>query len=128
MNKKPKRAKKASTGRAKKIEGLSQAHGKEESFKPTTLDQIWGDTGISEYKTLDESVYSQQLDAMNKSDLQNHASKKGLIPVDDRGLLTKRLINEFRKHVNQYQMPQDSVENGYENLSPEARKTLEEGR
>ena len=122
------RKKTTTAKKTKKVEDMSQAHGKVEKPLYTTLEQIWGDTGISEYKTLDESVYSQQLDAMNKSDLQNHASKRGLIPVDDRGLLTKRLINEFRKHVNQYQMPQDSVENGYENLSPEARKTLEEGR
>ena len=38
------------------LEDLSQAHGKEEKFVPTTLDQIWGDEGLSKYGTMEESV------------------------------------------------------------------------
>ena len=121
MNKKPKK-------RAKKLKNLSQAHGKDESLQPTTLDQIWGDTGISVYRTMDENVYRQEIDALNKSDLQSHASKRGLVPVDDRRLLTGRLMTEFRKHVNQYRVPKDTIDNSHENLDPSVRKTLEEGR
>lgn len=121
MNDKPKKG-------GKKLQNLSQAHGQEETFKPTTLDQIWGDRGLSEYQTMDENVYKSGLDDMNKSDLQTHASKKGLVPIDDRNLLTKRLLSEFRKHVNQYRVPTDTLDNSYTKLSPEVRKTLEEGR
>ena len=126
MNKKPKKA--AKKTKRSKIDNLSQAHGKEETFKPTTLDQIWGDDGTSEYRTMDESVYRQELDNYNKSDLQSHASKKGLIPIDDRKLLTERLVGEFRKHVNQYRIPMDGLDNSSENLSESDRRTLEEGR
>ena len=130
MKKKPQKAKKAPVKqtRAKKMQSLSQAHGKEEQFKPTTLDQIWGDDGTSEYQTMDANVYKGQLDDMNKSDLQNHASKRGLVPVDDRRLLTERLIEQFRKHVNQYRIPQDLVDNSYDDLDPEIRKILGEGK
>ena len=121
MKKKPKK-------RVSKVKDLSQAHGKDETIQPTTLDQIWGDTGISAYRTMDENVYREELDALNKSDLQSHASKKGLIPVDDRRLLTGRLITEFKKHVNQYRVPKDSIDNSHEGLDPSVRKTLEEGR
>ena len=43
--------------RKKQISELSQTHGKVEDFKPTTLDQIWGDDGLSKYQTLDEVQY-----------------------------------------------------------------------
>ena len=128
MNKKPRKAKKTQAKRARKIEDLSQAHGKEETFQPTTLDQIWGDTGISEYRTMDEEEYRQEIDAMNKSDLQSHASKKGLIPIDDRNTLVKRLMDQFRSHVNQYRRPEQIVDNSAEKLTEKDKRTLEEGR
>ena len=41
---------------------MKQIHGKKESAsKPTTLDQIWGDTGSSTYGTLEESVYIDKI-------------------------------------------------------------------
>ena len=124
MNKKPKKSAK----RGKKMEDLSQAHGKEETFQPTTLDQVWGDTGISEYRTMDENEYKQEIDDMNKSDLQAHASKKGLIPIDDKNMLIKRLMEQFRRHVNQYRAPQDITDNSSEKLTDRDKRTLEEGR
>ena len=50
----------------KPVKKLSQAHGKVEEYQPTTLDQIWGDDGTSLYGTLDEVVYKDRLDQMNK--------------------------------------------------------------
>jgi len=48
---------------------------------------------------------------MSKAELHIHATKIGLIPVDDRTMLTKRLVREFTKHVAQFQTPiEDSVE------------------
>ena len=61
------------------LDELSQSHGKEENVQPTSLDQIWGDTGISKFKTLDRDEYESQLNDMNKSDLQTHATKVGLV-------------------------------------------------
>ena len=55
---------------------------------------------------------------MNKSDLQNHAAKLGLVPIDSRELLVKRLVAEFKKHVTKYQ-PVRKQEN--KDLSKEAK-------
>lgn len=86
------------------LNDIHQAHGKDESRNAVqSLDQLWGDDGLSRYKTLDVSEYTQQLAEMNKSDLQNHAAKLGLVPIDSRELLVKRLVAEFKKHVTKYE-------------------------
>lgn len=83
---------------------MHQAHGKDESRDMVqSLDQLWGDDGLSKYKTLDVVEYTTELAGMNKSDLQNHAAKLGLVPIDSRDLLVKRLIAEFKKHVTKYE-------------------------
>ena len=40
--------KKTSAKKPKKVEEMSQTHGKEERPLYSTLEQIWGDTGLSE--------------------------------------------------------------------------------
>jgi hypothetical protein len=108
--KQPKKAKASK----KKIDEMNQTHGKVEKtdeFQPTSLDQIWGSDGSSKYGTLSIDDYESQLKEMSKAELHIHATKIGLIPVDDRGMLTKRLVREFTKHVSQFQTPiEDSVE------------------
>jgi len=110
-----------------KLEDLNQVHGKEEKFRPTTLDQIWGDTGHSKYNTLEESEYEDSLGEMNKSDLQTHATQVGIIPVDNRDMLAQRLIREFRNHVNSFRAPLESRQSN-KTVSKEVRKILAEGR
>ena len=110
-----------------KLEDLNQAHGKEEKFRPTTLDQIWGDTGLSKYNTLEESEYEDSLGEMNKSDLQTHATQVGIIPIDNRDMLTQRLVREFRNHVNSYRAPQERKQVN-KTMSKEVRRILAEGR
>ena len=112
--------------RPKKVKELTQAHGKEEKFVPTTLDQVWGDDGSGKYDTSDETVYTGQLKNMTRIDIQTHATKIGLIPVENRDTLEKRLLREFRRHWVSYRRPTEqdtSVE-----ISNEARRILEEGR
>ena len=104
MATKRKPAKKA-TAKKKNIKNLSQTHGKEEKFEPTTLDQIWGEDGTSTYGTMQEEQYQSQIDDMNLSDLQTHASRVGIIPIDNRNTLRERLLREFRKHVAAYRKP-----------------------
>ena len=111
----------------KPVKKLSQAHGKVEEYQPTTLDQIWGDDGTSLYGTLDEVVYKDRLDEMNMSDIQSHASRVGIIPIDNRSMLKDRLVKEFRKHASAYKKPID------QNEAPDAipaniKKILSEGR
>ena len=98
----------------KKLDEINQTHGKVEKsdeFQPTSLDQIWGSDGSSKYGALSIDDYESQLKEMSKAELHIHATKIGLIPVDDRTMLTKRLVREFTKHVAQFQTPiEDSVE------------------
>lgn len=112
----------------KSLKNLKMAHGKlENSYAVSTLDQIWGDTGTSGfYDTLDETIYKQKLDEMNKSDLQAHAIRAGLIPVDNRETLVNRLMREFRIHASSYRVtkpPVSTVKNlkNVENILSEGR-------
>jgi hypothetical protein len=126
--KKVKKSTKATASKKRvKLEDLSQAHGKEEKFRPTTLDQVWGDTGHSKYSTLEESEYEDSLGEMNKSDLQTHATQVGIIPVDNRDMLTQRLVREFRNHVNSFRAPSESKQ-ANRTMSKEVSRILAEGR
>lgn len=99
----------------KTLKNMKMAHGKIEpkydsKYVPSTLDQLWGDTGLAgNYDTLEESEYKTKLDEMNKSDLQAHAVRIGLIPVDNRETLVNRLMREFRVHVASYKVPKQMV-------------------
>ena len=116
-------AKNAST---KKVTELNQAHGKVEGPEPTTLDQIWGDTGLSKYRTLDASEYEIYLKQLNKSDLQRHAAEMGIVPVDSREMLSNRLLKEFNRYVASFKMPSASKPN--QPVSDKVKRILSEGR
>ena len=123
--------KKTSTAsRPKKVEEMSQTPGKEEKPLYTTLEQIWGDTGLSRYGTFDENEYAGELKNMTKSEIQAHANKMGLIPIDNRTELVKRLMKEFIYHKSKYStVPAEiQINNITSNLSPEVRKILSEGK
>ena len=125
-----KKSKKTKASKEKKnVKELSQTHGavEKEKFEPTTLDQIWGDEGLSKYGTLNEDEYVKQIDEFNRTDLQAHAIKLGIVPIDDRSRLTKKLLYEFRIHAVNYKKPADPKSSGAE-LSKEASKILSEGR
>ena len=90
-----------------KLNSLNQTHGKiEDDVKaPRTLDQIFGDDGSTKYGTLILEEYAVYLNDLNKSDLQSHANKMGLVPIDNREILISRLKKEFVKHVSAYNTP-----------------------
>ena len=114
--------------RKKKINlnNITQTHGKIEDIQYKTLDQIWGDNVNSKYQTSDEKEYVIFLNDMNKTDLQSHANKIGLVPIDNRETLTKRLLAEFKKHVSLFNIPK-SKDNTV-TLNKKAKDTLSEGR
>ena len=112
---------------SKKLDSMSQTHGKEEKFEPTTLDQIWGDDGLAKYSTMEDSVYEQQLNDMDKADIQSHAAQVGVIPVDNTELLKQKLMREFYKHINAYRRPTTATENN-KPPSDEIEKILREGK
>ena len=120
-------AAKRKTTKKKSVKNLAQTHGKEEKFEPTTLDQIWGDDGSSVYGTMEETNYQVKIDDMNLSDLQAHASRVGIIPIDNRQTLRERLLREFRKHVAAYKKPV-STQASELHLNKDVMKILAEGR
>jgi hypothetical protein len=89
----------------KKLEELTQTDGKQEKFIPTTLSQIWGDTGLNKYATLDENIYLKQIKGMNLSDLRQHSLKIGIVPAMSRERIEKQLIVKFKQHVSNYRKP-----------------------
>jgi hypothetical protein len=102
--------------------------GKVETFRPTTLDQIWGDEGLSKYQTNDEDEYLARLDDMLFVDLQNHAREVGLRPDVEPRVLKDRLMVEFRRHVASYKLSRTPLNNsGTSNLNPQIKKILREG-
>jgi hypothetical protein len=123
-------AKKRGRPPKKKVEDMSQTHGKDDkNFTATSLDQIWGDDGKSKYNTLDEEKYVKGVKEMSKTDLQAHAAQIGLIPIDNRENLEKRLIREFKRHVSSYQAPTDLMKsNNPTSVSKKAQNILGEGK
>jgi len=111
----------------KSLEEMSQIHAMEEKFVPTTLDQIWGDEGLFKYGTMNEDDYIQKLDEMNKTDLWSHASKIGLVPIDNIPHLKRTLISEFKKHVSSYRKTAGPQE-AQAKIDKEVLKILAEGK
>jgi hypothetical protein len=109
-----------------KLDNMIQTHGKIEDIQYKTLDQIWGDNVNSKYQTSSEKEYVNFLNDMNKTDLQSHANKIGLVPIDNRETLTKRLIAEFKKHVSLFNIPKSK--DSTVNLNKKAKDTLSEGK
>ena len=119
---------KTSKASAKKgLKNLSQIHGEEEKFQPTSLDQVWGEDGSSTYGTMNDAEYERQIDEMNMSDMQTHASRVGIIPIDNRSTLRDLLLREFRKHVANYRKPIHHP-TPPEEVDAQTLKILSEGR
>lgn len=110
------------------LEELSQTHAKIEEKEYQTLDQILGDSGSDKYGTFSEDEYWSQLNAMTKSDLQNHALKMNLIPIDNMKMLRDRLLNEFRRHNNSYLKVSTNKKVTDTSVSDIAKRILAEGR
>jgi len=110
-----------------KLKDLKVTHGKTVATKPMTLSQLWGDTSDQLYGTSDESTYVRSLTELNKSDLQAHASRVGVLPMDDREYLTKKLIRAFRDHISLYKAPKDNPKE-IQKVSDKVKSILAEGR
>ena len=60
-----------------------------------SIDELLG-ISASKYNTHDLKKYEDYLSNLNTSDLQAHATRVGVLPNQDRSILTKRLLKEFR--------------------------------
>ena len=126
---KRKNTRKAKAKTKAKVTEMTQTHAMEEkgSFEKTSLEQIWGDTGLGRYGTQDKDKYLASIKGLNRSDLHSHAVKMGILPIDNRELLTTRLIREFKKYVLSYNKPKSTAVKG-KDISGKARSILAEGR
>jgi hypothetical protein len=106
-----------------------QVVGKTETFKPTRLDQITGDMA-SPYKTNDLQVYIQSLGNLNKTDLQRHSQLRGLVPIENREELTRRLVKGFKHYHAGLAGRPDNMVTSRELSSPssEVQSIMSEGR
>ena len=113
--------------RKKSVSEMSQTHGKVEKFKPTTLDQIWGNDNLSRYSTLNYEEYQQNLKAMDKSIMREHAIDLGLVPIDNVAVLQERLLAQFRAYICQYVPIPDQTPEDHPKTSEKILKILREG-
>jgi hypothetical protein len=111
----------------KKLSELKQTDGKVETFRPTTLEQVWGESGRSKYGTDSLEEYESTLKGMNKSDLHAHARKLGFRPDDNYDLLRRKLKQEFITHTNGFKAPLAPPKPPTK-ISPAVAKILAEGR
>lgn len=115
-------------GRPSKKDML-QIHGKEETPKrqPSSLDEILGEA-LSVYTANNSDEYRGQLAEMNMTDLQSHAYKIGLVPTQDRKVLTERLVKEFVKWNSRYgsNITTGNIKS-VDDLDAKAKKILREG-
>ena len=122
-----KKSTKKTAKKTTKMKNMTQAHGKVEEFEPSTLEQIWGNDGMETYNTLDREEYETQLNGMAKVDMQAHATKVGLIPIDNMDILKQRLVKQFKSHVATYRRPKQQEKNEPK-LTKEIKNILSEGK
>ena len=123
--------------KSNKVKEVNQTNGKfepeltkqtEKPKRPLTLDQLWGETAISKYKTTDVNEYQNVLLEMNKAELQHHALKVGVMPVDDVPRLRRSLLAEFNRHQNDFkEKPEPLGSSKKIEITPEVKKILSEG-
>lgn len=58
--------------------------------KPRTIKEAWGEKITAE-------DYKEELDSLNKEDLQKICVASQELPRDDRNLMVKNLVNKFKK-------------------------------
>ncbi len=82
-----------------KLSDLEQINGRDQrtEMEPTSLDALFGGSGLGKYSTSDTDEYINQLNNFNTAELRNHAIKIGLIPIVNINRLKKQLVTEFNK-------------------------------
>ena len=56
-----------------------------------------------------------------------HASRVGIVPIDNRNMLTDRLLREFGKHISSFQKPVEDLSE-QQNIPQNIKDILAEGR
>lgn len=126
-------------GRPRKNKQI-ETHGKIEEpappanapFVPTRLEQIWGGFNeMSRYGTLKEEEYETQLNDMNRTDMEAHARRLGIIILESSARLKESLKKEFRVYISTLNRPTvatSAVTSKNTEVSSAVKKILAEGR
>jgi len=92
-----------------------------------SIDELLG-LSAGKYNTHDLQKYEDYLAGLNTSDLQAHATRVGVMPNQDRNILLKRLVKEFRVSNSGYI---NTAKTGTQFSKPISKRTLDilgEGR
>lgn len=114
-----------------KLEAQAQIDGKCDD-KPQvqiagSLDSIMGEC-LSLYSVSNIEDYKKQISEMNQTDLQSHAYKIGLVPVEDRKVLISRLCTEFdRWNIRMRPHEIGGLTKTISDIDQKAQKILREG-
>jgi hypothetical protein len=105
---------------------MIETHGKVEEprTEPTMLEQVWGFNDLARYGTRDEAEYRQQLDEMNRVELEHHSRKLGILIVESSYRLKDRLVVEFNKYYNQLNKPVTNQVTPDKNTEAQVRRLL----
>jgi hypothetical protein len=103
-----------------------------DNFK--SIDELLGVKPSNPFKANTAKEFESQLAEMNLADMQCLAPRVGLIPIHDKPLLKKRLMDEFRKDYrkrigyNEAEIMSTADKPLSEDASARAMKILKEGR
>jgi hypothetical protein len=112
----------------RKVDKVIEAHGKEDTTQPTRLEQVWGYNELSKYGTLEADVYQRSLDEMNRTDLEAHARKVGVIVLESTARLKGELVKAFDNYVFYLRKPAPKAPSATGKISDDVRRILAEGR
>lgn len=112
----------------KNISAEDAIKAKEKKFYPQTLDQLMGETGLSEFGTLDENEFVREMEenSYSSTDLQKFAEKHGILASDNMKETQRKLLDEFRAHKRKF-TPLD-VKQTVTKSTPELVKLMADGR
>lgn len=85
-----------------------------------SIDELLGYTS-NPYASMSEEQYKDKLTNLSMSELQTHAAAMGILPITNRTILAKRLLNEYTKKAAGYY---NTITN--ENIEPKNPKKLSE--
>jgi hypothetical protein len=108
---------------------LTQITGKISTNQPTTLDQIWGESGMSKYGNLTEEEYKEKINEFSRNELEIHARQIGVIVSEETDRLRNELLKEYRIFKQSLSIPYTSLgKNNKETVDKLADAVLKEGR
>jgi hypothetical protein len=125
LNKNVKKEENMGLNKLKQVNG--QIEGTSPNFKKTTISQVLGDKGYSEFGTLDIEEYTNKINKMDKYDLNVHAASVNVFPHENRQRLTKELLAAFTTHARKYLVPETNT-NITREISPSIKKILNQGK